>query len=359
MTKAASAAFVTELGKAEHHLAWCWKVVPSSPLSSLSFTSADIDLSVDISDGEGATTYLSATGFLRDAVSHSDQLNVDSAQHSGFLDSNGIKEGDLIDGYYDAATVYLFLVNWDDLTDGIIKMRKGTLGEISHGDITFEAELLGLLLRLQQDIGNFYTEMCRVITFGDTICQVQVDPPVWAASIAYAINADGVGDKVVPSVHNGRFFVVTTAGTSGATEPVWTQVIGNTVVDGSVVWTVEDALYKEGTVASVTSNQVFTMTGFITPKPPDTNWSVGRVEFLSGANNGKTMDVDSWVGATDTVTLSQPMPRTVAVGASVRFHAGCDRSKSHCFDIYDNLINMQAELHMPNDKEVFAFVRPN
>ena len=45
------------------------------------------------------------------------------------------------------------------------------------------------------------------------------------------------GATVTPITKNGRKYICTTAGTSGATEPTWPTTIGNTVTDGTAVWT--------------------------------------------------------------------------------------------------------------------------
>ncbi len=55
----------------------------------------------------------------------------------------------------------------------------------------------------------------------------------WAASHAYSL-----GDKVVSTTGNkGVCFEVTTAGTSGGSEPTWTNGVGNTTTDNGVTWT--------------------------------------------------------------------------------------------------------------------------
>lgn len=59
-----------------------------------------------------------------------------------------------------------------------------------------------------------------------------VDPAAWVASTAYALN-----DAARPTVRNGFVYQVTTAGTSAASEPTWPTTAGNTVTDGTVVWT--------------------------------------------------------------------------------------------------------------------------
>lgn len=55
---------------------------------------------------------------------------------------------------------------------------------------------------------------------------------IWAASTIYTAQA-----YRVPTVSNGHQYIVTTAGTSGSSEPTWPTTSGETVTDGSVVWT--------------------------------------------------------------------------------------------------------------------------
>lgn len=61
--------------------------------------------------------------------------------------------------------------------------------------------------------------------------------PDWLASTAYSLQ-DYVRDPTSPA--NNFAFRCTTAGTTGASEPAWPTVAGNTVTDGSVVWTAVD-----------------------------------------------------------------------------------------------------------------------
>lgn len=56
--------------------------------------------------------------------------------------------------------------------------------------------------------------------------------PVWPASTLLVLN-----DIYLPSVPNGHKYQVTTAGTTGATEPTWPTSAGGTVVNGGVTFT--------------------------------------------------------------------------------------------------------------------------
>jgi len=87
----------------------------------------------------------------------------------------------------------------------------------------------------------------------------------WAASTAY-----NVGDKVIPTTANDRYYECTTAGTSGATEPAWTTGIGDTITDGTVVWTCRS--FK---LTSATGGFTSAMVGNVIHITAGTNFTAG------------------------------------------------------------------------------------
>ena len=77
----------------------------------------------------------------------------------------------------------------------------------------------------------------------------------WSQNTAYSL-----GDIRRPSLVpvDGLFFKVTTAGTSGATEPVWVKNIGETTTDNSVIWTAISSVYEDvSTLAPNTIIELF------------------------------------------------------------------------------------------------------
>lgn len=63
--------------------------------------------------------------------------------------------------------------------------------------------------------------------------------PSWLASADYAVD-----EAAEPIIENGYRYVVTVAGTSGSTEPVWPTTIGQTVTDGGVEWRTASATHE-------------------------------------------------------------------------------------------------------------------
>ena len=64
----------------------------------------------------------------------------------------------------------------------------------------------------------------------------------WAASTSF-----NLGDvrRATTVQDTGFVFKVTTAGTSGSSEPVWPRKLNSTVVDGGVTWTAISSVYQE------------------------------------------------------------------------------------------------------------------
>lgn len=71
-------------------------------------------------------------------------------------------------------------------------------------------------------------------TLGSTIHRKSQSATTWAASTAYT-----VGQAVKPATANGKFYICTKAGTSGASAPSWSTIEDETVVDGSAEWIVK------------------------------------------------------------------------------------------------------------------------
>lgn len=66
----------------------------------------------------------------------------------------------------------------------------------------------------------------------DNIYITDAPATYWAATTAYSLT-----NYRCPTTPNGYAYECTTAGTSGGTEPTWPTTVGNTVNDGTVVWT--------------------------------------------------------------------------------------------------------------------------
>jgi uncharacterized phage protein (TIGR02218 family) len=172
--KTISAGLATHLAGEVTTLATCWKCTLRSG-TVVAFTDHDRDLVVD------AVTYQTAAGYTRSAISTTAGLDVDNLELEGVLAAPSITEADLAAGVWDYAQIQIFLVNWADLTQGTLKLRRGFLGEVSAGRAQFTAELRGLAQVLQQTIGEVYSPACKADLF-DARCKLVDTEATWKFS---------------------------------------------------------------------------------------------------------------------------------------------------------------------------------
>jgi uncharacterized phage protein (TIGR02218 family) len=134
-------------------------------------------------------TYRSRAGYERTAVSGTAGLETDGLEVTAVFDDEGITEHDLLAGAFDHAEVTLALVRWDNPNQGLIKLRRGRLGETTTRDGSFEAELRGLVDALKQEFGQVYGPTCRA-DLGDARCGIDLALHVQTAVITALLGAD-------------------------------------------------------------------------------------------------------------------------------------------------------------------------
>jgi uncharacterized phage protein (TIGR02218 family) len=135
--KTISAAFAQHLAGEVTTLATCWRITRRDGVV-LGFTDHVRDLEVD------GITYKAASGYTRAAVRSTADLAVDNLDVESVFADDGITEQDLRTGRYDFAEVRMFLVNYEDLAQGVLKLRRGWLGQVEIRDGIYVAELRGM-----------------------------------------------------------------------------------------------------------------------------------------------------------------------------------------------------------------------
>lgn len=120
--------------------------------------------------------------------------------------------------------------------------------------------------------------------------QITITPtnnlPAWAATTAYSL-----GDRVEPTTPNTYVYEVTTAGTSGGSEPTWPTTVGSTVVDGTIVWTCIANRHE------LTEIKLATSSGGLPAATPGAALDIGTT-ILSGSAN----QVEIHIRVTNAVT---------------------------------------------------------
>jgi uncharacterized phage protein (TIGR02218 family) len=187
-------------------LCHCWKLAPING-AVLGFTDHDRDV---IFDG---VTFEAQAGFDASEIESSLGLSVDNLEAAGALDSSRLTAEKLRSGHFDHAEIEIWRVNWQDASQRLL-IRKGHLGEVSHGGAGFAAEVRGLSHVLNQQRGRLFQFGCDA-ALGDARCGVDLETAAFRA-----------GATVLAAEENRRLIV---SGLSGFADGWFSQ--------GTLTWT--------------------------------------------------------------------------------------------------------------------------
>jgi uncharacterized phage protein (TIGR02218 family) len=163
--KTISSGMSSHLSEEVTTLCTCWKIVRTDG-QVFGFTDHDRDLVFN------GVTYEAETGYNRTAIRSDASMSVDNLDVTGFLESDRITENDLRNGLFDFASVFIFVLNWKDLTMQEVKLRRGWFGEVTLNDNgTFETEIRGLHQALSIGFMESYQPECRA-DFCDARCKL-------------------------------------------------------------------------------------------------------------------------------------------------------------------------------------------
>ncbi len=161
-------------------LATCWKITREDT-TELGFTDHDQSLTIDSVD------YDSLAGFTPTTVENKSNMSVDNLDIEGQVFPSKITEEDLLAGLYDYAEIEIFIVNYEDLTQGKLVVKRGRLGEVTLNSQMFQAEVRGLTQHLSQTIGDVFSPSCRAI-LGDSKCKVALAGFTVSGTVSEVVN---------------------------------------------------------------------------------------------------------------------------------------------------------------------------
>ncbi len=334
-------AFISKLSSGNWAPCYLWVITPTDPLvAPIRFCDHNVELVVDLGDGSGTQTFSSSV--LTNLSEIQSRLGTDINTHdvegaSLYISAEGIDRDDIIGAKFDGATVTVAVCDRRAPNDGAMIRFRGYVHDVSYQQGFWKIQTISLLKKLETEPGRTIAPECehnlgKPITSTLPGCGVKgilSEPSAWADSTSYttASSYDRNTESMVrPSTANGFYYYCSGAGTSDSVEPTWPTTVGDTVIDGSVTWTAIVATRQLGEVLTIASDfsRVFT----IDVDAPDNYFSHGKIEFLTGRNEGKTYPILNYKNDTGVYTVQmiyQPF-LPVIVGDEFRIVRGCSKA---------------------------------
>jgi hypothetical protein len=384
-------------------LAQLWKITRTDG-EVFGFTDHDRDIVY------GGVAYQAAKGHLPSAIVQQGNLAVDNLDVVTMIEAGYFVEEDIVAGIWDNATVDILLIDYEHTDRGVMILALGwKTGEFKISDQQFSVEIRSKTQQLQQMIVELTSPECRA-SLGDGRCKIVLQSDIWSAEETLTL-----GEMRRATDYDGRRYVCIEAGTTGATEPVWDDTLGEETEDGTVIWLCCDLLevdpwqaeeevtlgiirrataydyrqyvcivpgttdtteptwnttpgaetedgdatwlclaawHKEAAVTGVTDNRTFEA---VSLADTDDAFNYGVLLWLTGSNAGYEMEVKDWTLSTHTMVLFDKMPFAIEIGDTFAISMGCDRRLETCKNRFANVINMRAEPDLPGRDEVFQY----
>lgn len=282
MPKSISANLKAHIQQTVTTLATCWELIRTDG-KRFFFTSHDVDINFE------GNIYLASSGFTRTAIQNDSSLAVDNLDIESLFDNLSITEDDLRAGFFDYAEIKVFLINWEDLDQGSLKIRRGRLGEVVATEQgIFRTELRGLTQQLSQKIGEVYQAECRV-DLGDAKCQIQILPDLISRLTDYI-----VGDfvRVITDGVSPIGFNITNGGFNTGDLTGWTTNSGTPFVETSAVLTPQEGSHflMGGTDTHYEIEQIVDISGILSTAKIDAGDYTFDVSGYAGLANSDTDD---------------------------------------------------------------------
>lgn len=249
-------------------LCTCWRITRGDG-QVFGFTDHDRPLAF------GGTVFEPSSGFSAAEIGSSLGLSVDTTEVAGALSSTRIAEEDLVLGLWDNADIRVWRVDWSNV-ENRVRVRTGSLGEITRGDLAFMAEIRGLAHRLNQERGRTYQRVCDAV-LGDARCQVDLDDSAYAGSGVVAGSSDGILLRVtgINSFADGWFAGGVLTWTSGANSGSRIEVAAHADGPGGGRW----LQLKQAAARPIADNDTFDIVAGC-----DKQWTTCRAKFSNGNN---------------------------------------------------------------------------
>lgn len=270
------------------------------------FTAHNRDLEIS---GE---LYQTIQPFVGTAFSQSSGFSVDNTEVVTFVGDIGdnVQQVDVEAREFDLAVVDLFMVNFEDVSMGLLYIAKGwRIGEIEIQDNQLRVEIRGKAQYIQQSVVDLYAPACRV-DLGSPECGIDLDDT--AGTFRYYGQVESVTLDRKKFIDSGALVHSIPSSEESSEMP-----IEDVFRFGLLIWT-----------------------------DPSTSAASAAASTL-GLNEGYQMEVKEWNTDTGEFELFEAMPYEIQPGDTFLAYFGCDKLPVTCRVRYQNLVNFRGEPFVP------------
>ena len=233
----------------------------------IGMTNLDRNISYDDGTGDGLIVYNAAVGFEPASIYATADMSVDNSEFNSLVPAFDfpLNEFAVNAGVFDYARFWMYEINYNDLSMGHWVQMFGTLGETRTVDgITMWGEMRSLTDQLRKSVCELDSLICRA-KFGSQ-----------------------PGEERFPCGYD--------------TTPLWSTGIVSTV--------------------GLELDRVFTDT---TRVEPTGTFEPGLMQWLTGDNAGKYVEIESYNGDLKEVSLNYPTSYNIKVGDTYRIRVDCNK----------------------------------
>lgn len=301
--------------------------------STLRVTTADLDITI------GANTWIADAAVNITQILYTSDGTPTAADvrlsPDGIIITPGMARRGLLDGRPISIEIFDVGNPSSGTFDMIPNATIGSAAEDTNGVIVLAVQ--GPLALLSGPVTEVHTVSCKA-KYGDDRCHEPLLVPIIGRGVAFVTKAtpslfiktsDVWGRVFQGGSFNDVAYECTTAGTTHASvQPVYSTTPGDTVTDGTAVFTVRDAIVRAAVGEALDFFNI-QLTATPSPEPSIT----GNIIPQDGPLAGIKIPIKAFDNGTNVVTTFEPFaPSNFPPGTDFLIHRGCDKLFSTCQD---------------------------
>lgn len=344
------------------------------------------------------TLYVANTTFNQSATEYTSSLSVDNFELEGVLNTNDgtlsansnslISLADITAGVWDNTKLKVYIINFEDLSQGALMETSGTFGKFSTTRNKFKVEFRGAteflntqIIKLTQPLcnANFCDKRCGLVKarLDKTISEANRPEAIRNEMLAKGYMVLGTVEKIIDNrtfidskrtETNSQRVKAVTSITKGTRTTIYAPghsfPAGTIIVLSGITGSMSELNNREFVVdylnvdnfrISFDSSNLENFNGnaSATEVIVDEVFKDGKIKFLTGNNANQTFDVSRY--SPGLITLYDSLVYPLVVGDEYELIKGCSKTINRC-ETFNNVINFRGTPHIKGVENLIASI---